>query len=75
MIRPDRFSFCRLFHDADFVAGQAVEFVDEQVDLAVGGINLAFAQVRRRGFFFPCLTRFLNSCIVKPASSSGRWRV
>ena len=33
------------FHNLDFFGGEAVEFVDEVVDLAVGGVDLALEQM------------------------------
>jgi len=40
-------SFSRAFHDADFVVGQAIQFIHEAVDLRVNGGDLAF----ERGLF------------------------
>ena len=34
-------SLASFFHDFDFFLGQFVEFIDEFVDLIVGGVNLA----------------------------------
>ena len=33
------------FDDLDLFGGEAVEFIDEVVDLAVGGVDLALEQV------------------------------
>ena len=40
------------FDDADFVFGEAVEFIDQAVNFLVGGLNLLLNE-----FFFSCSVR------------------
>ena len=66
---------CRLLDDADFVVGQAVQVVDELVDLAVGGVDLALerslfvSRLRRRELRVQVRTAIYSTPFKRSANS------